>query len=167
MIIQKKICLLGDFAVGKTSLIRRFVHNEFSENYLTTIGVHISKKEISLESGSLVLIIWDLAGNDGFQRTAASYMVGAAGAIFVGDLSRSETINSLPSQISSFKSANPDASFVVALNKTDLMPHPVDANEIASKAGLPDGLSIFLTSCKIGENVEDVFSSLAGLIMER
>lgn len=163
----KKICLLGDFAVGKTSLIRRFVYNEFSESYLTTIGVHITKKEILLGGDRLVLIIWDLAGNDGFQKTAASYLAGAAGAIFVGDLSRSETMSGIPSQMRMFEESNPGSPGVIVFNKTDLLPGPVNPMQTSREAGIPEGAPVFLTSCKTGENVGSVFDSLAGLILGR
>lgn len=165
MVIQKKVCLLGDFAVGKTSLIQRYVYNQFSENYLTTIGVHITKKELRLGKNSIVLIIWDLAGDDGMQKVTAPYLAGAAGAILVGDLSRSETIGHLSSQLRIFEEINPGSSIIVALNKVDLLAEPADVQGAARMAGLPNDMPLFLTSCKTGENVESVFASLAGRIL--
>lgn len=165
MVIQKKVCLLGDFAVGKTSLIRRFVFNQFSENYLTTIGVHITKKEISLGRDTIVLIIWDLAGDDGIQKISSSYLAGASGAIFVGDLSRSETIGNISSQMRLFKEVNPDSSSVIAFNKKDLVTGPVDAGETSRGASIPGDTPVFPTSCKTGENVESVFAALADRIL--
>jgi small GTP-binding protein len=166
MLIQKKVCLLGDFAVGKTSLIQRYVYNQFSENYLTTIGVHITKKEITLGSDSIVLIIWDLAGDDGLQKVAASYLAGAAGAVFVGDLSRPETIGDIPSQMRAFEEVNPGSSSVIAFNKKDLLAGPVDVQETARRTGISGDIPAFLTSCRTGENVERAFASLASRLLD-
>ncbi len=91
--IQKKVCLLGDFAVGKTSLVRRFVEGRFDDKYLSTIGVKISRKTLARPYGALHLIVWDLAGGEEFGAES-SYLRGAAGALIVGDLTRRETLES-------------------------------------------------------------------------
>src|SRR5512147_1281675 len=91
-VIQKKVCLLGDFAVGKTSLVRRYVEGRFDDKYLSTIGVKISRKTLARSTGTLNLLIWDLAGSDEFNTIAPSYLRGAAGALIVCDLTRPETL---------------------------------------------------------------------------
>ena len=92
-VIQKKICLLGDFGVGKTSLIRQFVEDRFDDRYLTTIGVKISRKTIARSYGSMSMLIWDLAGSTGFNSISnSSYMQGTAGAVIVCDITRRETL---------------------------------------------------------------------------
>jgi len=164
MILQKKVCLIGDFAVGKTSLIRRYVFDEFSESYLTTIGVHITKKELSVKETPVTLIIWDLAGNNGIHEVTPSYMAGAAGALFVGDLSRPWTIDTINGHLAAFHEVNPRSAGVLVFNKTDLMDGPVDRDGIALNHGLDQGYEIFLTSCKTGRHVEDAFSVLASLL---
>jgi len=90
--IQKKVCLLGAFATGKTSLVARFVRSVFSEKYLTTVGVMIERKTLTLDRTDLNLIIWDLHGEDEFQKVRASYLRGTAGIIFVVDGTRRETL---------------------------------------------------------------------------
>ena len=98
-IISKKICLVGDFSVGKTSLIRRFVENKFSDRYLSTVGVKISRKSIEVETAiasQLVnLLIWDIEGQTKFQSIATSYLKGASGSIIVADITRPETLEHL------------------------------------------------------------------------
>ena len=98
--IKKKVCLLGSFAVGKTSLVERFVHNRFDEKYLTTIGVKISQKALppieSKRDRQMIqhtFLIWDIAGLEKFDSVEMSYFRGAAGALVVADLTRPETIH--------------------------------------------------------------------------
>ena len=89
-IIQKKICLLGEFAVGKTSLIRRYVEDKFSDKYLSSIGVKVSRKNVELGDDTVKLLIWDLAGGEDY--TQSSYLMGAAGALLVCDVTRADTL---------------------------------------------------------------------------
>ena len=90
--ISKKICLLGDFAVGKTSLVQRFVYALFDDKYISTIGVKVSRKTVVLpredEVVELTLMLWDLAGSEEFGRVRASYLRGAVGAVLVCDVTR-------------------------------------------------------------------------------
>jgi len=89
-LIQKKVCLLGDFSVGKTSLSERFVYDRFSGRYLSTIGVKISRKPINISKDIMLnMLIWDLAGSEEFSGVQSSYLQGAQGAILVCDLTRS------------------------------------------------------------------------------
>ncbi|RLC60203.1 MAG: GTP-binding protein, partial [Chloroflexota bacterium] len=94
--IAKKVCLLGDLAVGKTSLVSRFVYNLFDDKYVSTIGVKVSRKTVIIpRAGDIVeltMMLWNLAGNEEFDRVRASYLRGAAGAVLVCDLTRPETL---------------------------------------------------------------------------
>jgi len=90
--IKKKICMVGDFSVGKTSLTQKFVNNVFSEKYLTTIGVKIDTVEVN----ETKLIVWDVAGRDSLSPINASYLVGAAGVVLVADGTRPSTVADLP-----------------------------------------------------------------------
>src|SRR4051812_29872267 len=83
--IQKKVCMIGTTAVGKTSLVARFVHSIFSDKYLTTVGVKIDKKVVAPDGTEVTLIIWDLAGDDDFQRLQTSYLRGTGGYLLVAD----------------------------------------------------------------------------------
>lgn len=97
--LSAKVCLLGDYAVGKTSLVRRFVYNLFEDKYLSTIGVKVSRKMVAVPRGDevveLVLMLWDLAGSEEFDSVRASYLRGAAGALVVCDVTQRSTLASV------------------------------------------------------------------------
>lgn len=151
--IRKKIVLIGDFNVGKTSLIRRYVDKAFSDKYLTTIGVKISKKRLQLEAGECELMIWDIEGATRDKAIPQSYLHGASGAIIVADINRDESIRHLEGHISDFLRVNPGSSYVVAYNKSDLM-----GDREREKIGYI--AKSFLTSAKEDLNVEILFTRL-------
>jgi len=91
--LQNKICMLGGFGVGKTSLVSRFVSSIFSDRYLTTVGVKIDKKKVSLDSGEMTLMLWDIYGQDEFQTVRDSYLRGATGYLLVADGTRYSTLD--------------------------------------------------------------------------
>ncbi|MFN8063974.1 MAG: Rab family GTPase [Vicinamibacterales bacterium] len=158
--IQKKVCLLGAFATGKTSLVARFVRSVFSEKYLTTVGVMIERKTLTLDRTDLNLIIWDLHGEDEFQKVRASYLRGTAGIIFVVDGTRRETLARAEQLYEEARLAIGPVPCIVALSECDL----ADQWEIdeASLAGLRAlGCPWVRTSAKTGEGVEDTFVTLA------
>ncbi|MBD1919626.1 GTP-binding protein [Microcoleus sp. FACHB-831] len=167
--ISKKMCLIGDFGVGKTSLIRRFVDRQFSDRYLSTVGVKISRKNVELENVKqqeklgVQLLIWDLEGHTKFKGIAPSYLQGASGAVVVADVTRQETIERIPEHINLFFSVNPKAVVILALNKSDL----VDEEKMEKIENLiPNSerervLSIYQTSAKTGTQVDDIFQNLS------
>lgn len=159
--VQKKVCLLGDFAVGKTSLIRRFVEGKFDEKYLSTIGVNISRKPLQRGEHILNFIIWDLAGGESFISPTKSYLRGAAGALIVCDLTRNDTLAALNKYAEEIKHMIPQAPFVLIGNKADLLDSrsisPADLDAISQQLKAP----FLLTSAKSGDNVETAFALLA------
>ncbi len=164
MQLQKKICLIGDFAVGKTSLIRRYVFNTFDENYLTTIGVHITKKEIIVQNSMIKLLIWDLAGEDSFQKITPAYLAGSSGFIIVGDITRSNTLTNLTKHLHQAK-LQKQLPTVIAINKSDLIHKPSELKKIESSLALPEEIPWFFTSSKSGQNVEQLFIKLSALLL--
>jgi small GTP-binding protein len=164
--MQKKICLLGDASVGKTSLIRQFVENKFDDNYLTTIGVKISQKTLAFNEDRLKMLIWDLAGEDRFHHMDNSYLQGASGAIIVCDITRGETLNCLDHYAQKVRQINPQAALLFAANKVDLTEN-IFISE-ADMAGIAQGhdADYFMTSAKTGQNVEAAFRIL-GKLMRR
>lgn len=165
--IQKKICLLGEFGVGKTSLVQRFVEGRFDDKYLSTVGVKISRKTLKRSYGEMNLLIWDLAGSNGFESTGASYMQGAAGALIVCDLTRRDTLIAFENYARQIRIMNPGIQLVFVCNKADLI-HTRDISDM-DLLNVLSGLgerNFFLTSAKTGEQVEAAFDHLANNLEE-
>jgi small GTP-binding protein len=159
--ISKKICMVGDFGVGKTSLIRRFVDRQFSDQYLSTVGVKISRKLV--ESVNLQLLIWDLEGHTKFKSIAPTHLQGSSGAVIVADVNRIETIERLKEHVQLFLSVNPKGSLIVALNKSDLVDEEKLEQfiKIVQIQNLQQVLGIYKTSAKTGSFVDEIFHKLA------
>jgi small GTP-binding protein len=165
-LVQKKVCLLGDFGVGKTSLIRRFVEDRFDDRYLTTIGVKISRKTLVRSYGSMNMLIWDLAGSTGFDSISnSSYMQGTAGAMIVCDITRRETLTISAEYARQARIMNPKIRLVFVCNKVDLENERVipDADLLSVSSTFSDGM-FFLSSAKTGEQVGEAFIHLADKI---
>ncbi len=154
--IRKKVVMIGDFGVGKTSLIRRYVDNAFDDSYLATIGVKISRKALHLEDMECELLIWDTEGSSPIKGLPYSYFKGASGAIFVCDVTREETVNHLNEHINTFLMLNNAAKHVLAYNKADLLPFH---QQETLRQSLPG--NAFLTSAKEDVDVDLLFSILA------
>ncbi|MET0541450.1 MAG: Rab family GTPase [Variovorax sp.] len=158
--LQKKICLLGAFGVGKTSLVRRYVDTIFSDPYLTTVGVKIDKKVVTTGTEQMALILWDIAGEDAVAAVRVSYLRGAAGYLLVVDGTRPETLDtaeSIQSRITAELGAVP---FYALLNKADLVEDwALDPERVAALEA--SGWTFRRTSAKTGDNVEETFSDLA------
>lgn len=163
--IQKKVCLLGDFAVGKTSLIRRLVEGKFEDKYLSTIGTKISRKTVQVNNRQLNMLIWDLAGGEQFEKMTHSYYRGAAGAIIVYDVTRPETQESILSYAQSFLDVNPQAVLMLAGNKIDLIEETAVSLEALAALAKYYHASYLLTSAKTGQSVEHLFLMLAEKIL--
>lgn len=162
----KKICLVGDFSVGKTSLIRRFVDNQFSDEYLSTVGVKLSRKLVELPEADLnvELLIWDIEGQTQFKAIAPSYLQGAKGAIIVGDVKRPETLEHLTDHLELFFKINPKGQAIAALNKVDLIKADAGQRLIEKytlTADYPQVLATYATSAKTGKDVNEIFQELA------
>jgi hypothetical protein len=164
--IQKKICLLGAHAVGKTSLAARFVRSIFSEKYLTTIGVKIEKKVVATAGGEVTLMIWDLAGEDEFESLEISYLRGAAAYLLVIDGTRRATFErALMIQQRAAEKIG-QVPFVVLINKSDLTAQweltEADLSELTNRCW-----PVYRTSAKTGEHVEEAFQSLAEAMLSK
>lgn len=157
---QKKICMLGSYAVGKTSLVKRFIEGIFSEKYKTTIGVKIDKKQIMLDDEEVNLILWDLNGQDRFQQVAMSYLRGSAGYLLVADGTRQETLDLALSLHERAQDSIGQVPFMLLINKQDLTSEwELDADTLDD---LRDrDIRLLLTSAKTGQGVEEAFHTLA------
>jgi small GTP-binding protein len=171
--IKKKICLLGSYGVGKTSLVQRFVYNKFDEKYLSTIGVNISRKTIQLNESEISdfvkkidLFIWDIANIEKFDSVAKSYLNGAHGAIIVSDISRPNTINQCIEQANNFLELNPKAKILFIGNKLDLAENVIFDKEKYHLNFKSFKSNVEFASAKTGKNVEEIFSILGEKLAE-
>jgi len=159
-----KLCMLGDFGVGKTSLVARFVHSTFSDKYLTTIGVKVDTKEVALDGrGVCKLVIWDIAGRSHLDALNMTYLRGASALLLVADGTRERSLNTALDLLMQSRTLLPDASVVLAVNKLDL----VERWEVApaALAELRRSLPVHETSARSGEGVEAAFADIAARLV--
>jgi small GTP-binding protein len=158
--LQKKICMLGSFSVGKTSLVRRFVESMFSEVYQTSIGVKVDKKVVRVNNEDVTLILWDIHGEDVYQKIHMSYLRGMSGYLLVIDGTRRQTLEDALALNERVIQEAGKVPAILVFNKSDL----VDKWEIDSAREselAATGWTILHTSAKTGASVEQVFSQLA------
>lgn len=154
--LNKKIILIGNINVGKTSMVARYVYHKFSEQYISTIGVRIDKKMITTDNAQINMIIWDLAGESNQQNTPQSYFLGAAAVIYVVDISSPPTFLNMEADINFVKSKIPEAIVLVAANKSDKLSETALQQHIAMMPMKPD----YVTSAKENLHIETLFFEL-------
>ena len=158
--LQKKVCILGGFGVGKTSLVRRYVQSIFSDTYLTTVGVKIDKKMVNVGAAEVALILWDIAGEDEIKAIRTSYLRGAAGYFLVVDVTRGETLEVAKSIHVRVTSEIGSVPFLFLFNKADLK-EEWEIPEQSLEDLKDSGCVVLRTSAKTGEGVEEAFQELA------
>ena len=160
--IVKKVCMCGDPNVGKTSLVKRFVHGKYDDKYISTLGTVVSKKSVQIKKDeNMTMMIWDISGQPEFKRIQSSAFKNAKGGIAVCDVTRPETVENLTTWISALrKSAGPDVPVMVMANKTDLATEDDSLNAAMETLGELN-CNCIMTSAKTGDNVNDAFKVLA------
>jgi len=158
--LQKKICMLGSFAVGKTSLVRRFVDSFYSDVYQTTVGVTIDKKNMQVNGSEVSLVLWDIYGEDDYQKMHWIYLRGASGYLLVADGTRRATLEKARELEERARQEAGAIPFVFVINKCDLLQdwEVDDSFETQMRA---QNWSLLRSSAKTGEGVEEAFSLLA------
>jgi small GTP-binding protein len=163
-----RITMLGDSAVGKTSLISKFLNQNFDENYLTTIGKDKLEKKVVMKDGNEIkLIIWDTAGQERFHSIATSTIKGSHGIILTFDLTKRSSFNSLESWLNDIKENSNEVPVVIFGNKCDLFENYEVENEEAKKFAKEHNLQYFETSAKQNVNVQEGFNSIAEIAYEK
>ncbi|KYK30593.1 MAG: hypothetical protein AYK23_00960 [Candidatus Proteinoplasmatales archaeon SG8-5] len=168
--LMKKICLLGDGAVGKTSLIRKFVFDRFDDKYIMTFGTKVSKKQVELSRDGqeymMTFLIWDILGQRVHNNLHAAYYQGASGAFLVCDVTRRDTLDNLEEWIDVFRGVNKEAPVILLGNKFDLVDeaqfNTADLKDLADKFGM----KYHMTSAKTGDHVEESFLELGNEIID-
>lgn len=158
--------MLGSFAVGKTSLVQRFVNSIFSEKYHTTIGVKIDQKKVDVEGTEVNLLLWDIHGEDDFQKVKKTYIIGSSGYFLVADGARKHTLSTADYLHEMAKTVTGGAPFALLINKSDLTEDWEIEDETIEK--LRDkGWHVLITSAKTGDEVEEAFNYLAKKMIEK
>lgn len=170
--LKMKVCLVGDGAVGKTSLVRRFVLNEFDERYLYTLGTNVFKKEVLIVSGSrrtkVTMMVWDIAGQKDLRRFfVKSYFRGADGGIAVCDVTREHTLEDLSDWIRHMHEVCGPIPVTILANKVDLKEERVLKEGRLSGFARKHSAPYFFTSAKTGKDVEKAFAKTAERIARR
>jgi len=181
MVVTKKVALLGDSSVGKTSLIKRFVKDIFDDSYIVTIGSKVTKKQLTVKKKDVdekvTLMIWDVIGTEGYTSLHARTFAGVHGAIMVADYTRRETLNNIETYwIPNLLMVVENVPIVFACNKSDLKDQYAfqldDMKAIASRhnedytdALPPEHSTCYATSAKAGDNVNELFESLAHMML--
>ena len=162
--IQKKVCMVGTFAVGKTSLVRQFVESVYADKYHTTVGVKVDKKIVVVGEQEVTLVLWDIEGAETGHELRQSYLRGAAGYLLVADGTRPDTIAKAEELQARAEATVGSVPFLLLLNKVDLGEHwRVDPDELARLRAL--NWLVITTSAKTGQGVEMAFATLAQKIM--
>ena len=160
--ITKKVCIIGDFGVGKTSLVARFVHHAFSDKYLSTVGVSIKTKVVNLSSTQEVkLIIWDIAGEDALSSAAERYLRGANGLLVVADGTRPSTVGTGQDLLLEAQSKVGEIPAIRLINKADL----TEQWTTPPAADGSSGTETLITSARSGLNVEAAFEKMAAALI--
>ncbi|HEU5236249.1 MAG TPA: Rab family GTPase [Pyrinomonadaceae bacterium] len=163
--IQKKVCMVGTFAVGKTSLVRRFVESIYSDKYHTTVGVKIDKKVVQLNRNELTLVLWDIEGSQTANDLRKSYLRGAAGYLLVIDGTRQETLSEALELHRRVTETIGVVPFLLLMNKADLTSEwSISEGETSNLRNR--GWEVMKTSAKTGFGVEDAFRLLAQKLAE-
>ena len=161
--IARKVCMLGDFGVGKTSLVARYVRNTFSEKYLTTVGVKVDSRVVALPGEiDLKLVIWDIAGKAALDSVNKNYLRGASGLILVADGTREASLRAALNLAMQARDVIADPACVLFVNKLDL----IDRWEVAPAVlgEIRRSLTVFETSALSGDGVEAGFLALARML---
>jgi small GTP-binding protein len=173
--IRKKICMLGEAAVGKTSLISRFVFDQFDDKYITTLGTKVSKKTVPIRtennsgedvSTNVTIAIWDVIGQQQYHSLVLKYFKNSDGGLVVADGSRFETVKLMRKWIGSFLNTVGKVPILLLINKSDLIEEGKFDKQMLDELCIEFGAKYFFTSAKTGTNVEDAFNTLAQMMVK-
>jgi small GTP-binding protein len=163
-----KVSVIGEYAVGKTSLIKRYMTNTFDEGYKATLGAAISTFDTTVDGNEVSLQVWDLAGQNPFRKVRHQYLFGSDFAVAVFDLTRRESLDALAEWVADVRSADPEAICILVGNKSDLVEEREvrqgDARTVAKQLKTTEYME---TSAKDGTNIGELFQAIAKALVQR
>ena len=172
--MKVKVCLVGEGAVGKTALIRRFIHDQFDDRYISTLGAKVSKKELVVKNPkgdgdiAIDMTIWDIMGEKGFRELLKeAYFHGAQGILAVCDVTRKDTLGELHDWIAAVHKVTGQIPIQFLANKIDLDKQRAVSEDDVRKIAEVHKSPYLFTSAKTGQNVETGFQGLASQIAEK
>ncbi|MFW9935812.1 MAG: Rab family GTPase [Candidatus Thorarchaeota archaeon] len=162
-----KVSVIGDYAVGKTSIIKRYMTNSFDEGYKATLGAAISTFKTSVSGSDISLQVWDLAGQTSFQRVRVQYLFGTDFAVVVFDLTREDTLDCVKEWVKDVRQGAPEVLLFLVGNKADLkedrMATPSSAEKLRKNLNM---LGYLETSAKAGTNIKELFQTISKLLLD-
>ena len=163
--LKLKLLIIGDSAVGKTSMLLKYVDNFFPETHMATIGVEYKSKTITTDKYSINLNIWDTAGQERFKSITRSFFNNTNGIVFVYDITSKNSFEGVKNWI---KDSEPYGRFqsVLCGNKLDLENKREVKNDTLKEYGMKKKMEVFETSAKNGTNLDKVFQKLIDLILK-
>ena len=169
--MKVKICLVGEGAVGKTCLIRRFIHDQFDDRYISTLGAKVSKKELVVDADgeqvNVDMTIWDIMGEKGFRELLKeAYFYGANGILAVADQTRRKTLDDLDDWIDGVEQIVGKVPLLIAVNKSDLVSSAQYGEKDVEQVARAFDCEFLVTSAKSGQNVEEAFRRLSQMVTE-
>jgi len=170
--LKAKVCLVGDVAVGKTSLIKRFVQDEFDDRYIATVGTKVTKKTVDVvwrgAPATLDMMVWDIMGEKGFRALLRdAYFEGSHGVIAVCDMTRKDTFYDLNNWVQMIRKQVGNVPIVFLGNKMDLTERLVVSQEELARMSTIHTATHYFSSAKTGSGVNEAFKSLAEAIGHR
>jgi small GTP-binding protein len=169
--IIKKVCLIGTYGVGKTSLIKRYILDIFDDKYLKTLGTKVSKKEFTVEYPEkdikikLTLLVWDIMGQETFRTLLKnSYFFGAGGSLAICDSTNIESLNALDAWVESLYEIAGEVPLIFLANKSDLKDSLQVTEEMLKEKAGKYNAPYYYTSARTGENVEKAFFEMGKLL---
>src|SRR3990170_2867009 len=170
--IKVKVCLVGEHGVGKTSLIRRYVLDEFDDRYVVTLGAKVSKREMTFALGArrgipMDITVWGIIGSKGFRELLReAYFHGAQGILAVADITRYDTLEDLDSWVESVFRTVGEIPVVFAVNKSDLRDQAAFGEAQIKQATEAFDAPFFHCSAKTGESVDQLFRALGTIVVK-
>lgn len=162
---QRKICMLGAFGAGKTSLVSRYVNGSFATDRPGTLGVRVEKMPVQTPFGDMTLVIWDMIGANKYQTVQTSYLRQASAYLLVLDGTNAETANAAIKVHQSVQQINGPIPYLVVVNKVDEIQNWIHQAQTPWSVLQDDAISVLETSAKTGAGVEHAFETMAHALL--